>query len=230
MRPITKTGCEPVRDRRGLFGSSIAALRRLRAYLRRRTTFARRPPSSVAAIGPCAAWLGDRRGVAGVEFAMLALPFIALLCVNAEAGVVVLAQQTLDVSVDRASRLLRTGEFQDRADGTDPTQRLRKEMCRGGGIFFVCRDVRFEVTRAGKFTNSAIVDPYDNETRDVASGFGTQFQCPTGSDVITVRAAVPIMRLFGFLDFTGRRLSDNRQLLVSTAIFRTEAYDAKPCQ
>lgn len=173
---------------------------------------------------------GDRRGVAGVEFALLALPFIALLGVVLESGIVVLAQQTLDVSVDQASRLLRTGEFQDRADGTDPTERLRKVMCGRSGLFFSCAEVRLDVTRADAFKGTQVAEPYDAQTKTVVQSFGTHFQCPVGDDVVAVRAAVPIMRLFGFLDFTGRRLSSNRQLLVSTAIFRAEAYDAKPCQ
>ena len=174
--------------------------------------------------------LADRRGVAGVEFAMLALPFFALLGVVAESGVVVLAQQTLDVSVDRASRLLRTGEFQDRADGSDPTQRLRQLMCGNSSLFFACREVRLDVTRAASFKGSQLAEPYDTQTKTVVQSFGTQFQCPAGDDVIAIRAAVPILRLFSFLDFTGRRLSNNRQLLVSTVIVRAEAYDAKPCQ
>ena len=174
--------------------------------------------------------LADRRGVAGVEFAMLALPFIALLGVVAESGVVVLAQQTLDVSVERGSRLLRTGEFQDRADGSDPAQRLRQLMCGNAGLFFACREVRLDVTRADTFKGSQVTEPYDTRTKSVTQNFGTQFQCPTGGDVIAIRAVVPVLRLFSFVDFTGRRLSDNRQLLVSTVIFRAEPYDAKPCQ
>ncbi len=161
---------------------------------------------------------------------MLALPFMALLGVIAESGVVVLAQQTLDVSVDRAARLLRTGEFQDRADGTDPTQRLRQLMCGNGGLFFACRDIRLDVTRADSFKGSQVAEPYDAQTKSVSLNFGTQFQCPMGDDVIAIRAAVPILRLFAFLDFSGRRLAGNRQLLVSTSIFRAEAYDAKSCQ
>jgi Flp pilus assembly protein TadG len=218
-------------DRPGPVDSIAVRAADLRAWLRRASVHAWARVRFVSAAAPIrAGLLADRRGVAAVEFAMLALPFIALLGVVAESGVVVLAQQTLDVSVDRASRLLRTGEFQDRADGSDPAQRLRQLMCGNSSLFFACRDVRLDVTRAETFKGSQVSEPYDTQTRTVSQSFGTQFQCPTGDDVIAIRAAVPILRLFAFLDFTGRRLADNRQLLVSTVIFRAEAYDAKPCQ
>ena len=207
-------------DRDGPGGAMASWAARLRACLR----------FASARGGRRRSLLADRRGVAGVEFAMLALPFIALLGVVAESGVVVLAQQTLDVSVDRASRLLRTGAFQDRADGSDPSERLRQLMCGQSSLFFACREVRLDVTRADSFKGSQVAEPYDARTKTVSQDFGTQFQCPAGDDVIAIRAAVPIMRVFSFLDFTGRRLSGNRQLLVSTMIFRAEAYDAKPCQ
>lgn len=231
MRRTTETCRKPPIDRPALIGSMTARLAGLQAWLRGVSVSVRNPfRPRFGRVGCRAVLLSDRRGVAGVEFAMLALPFIALLGVVAEAGVVVLAQQTLDVSVDRASRLLRTGEFQDRADGTDPTQRLRQLMCGNSGLFFACRDIRLDVTRADSFKGSQVAEPYDPKTKSVSQNFGTQFQCPMGDDVIAIRAAVPILRLFAFFDFSGRHLDGNRQLLVSTSIFRAEAYDAKACQ
>ena len=46
---------------------------------------------------------------------------------------------------------------------------------------------------------------------------------------VTVRVAVPVMRLFQVMDFTGRIMSDKSQMLVTTEIFRTEDYEPKPC-
>ena len=231
MRPTPLTCCKTPSAPSVRVGRVAVGVTRLRAGLHRAVVRMRalaRAARPVTIRG--SRLLGDRRGVAGVEFAMLALPFIALLGVVAESGVVILAQQTLDVSVDRASRLLRTGEFQDRADGSDPAQRLRQLMCGNSSLFFACRDILLDVTRADTFKGSQVSEPYDKQTKTVATSFGTQFQCPNGDDVVAIRAAVPILRYFSFLDFTGRRLAGNRQLLVSTLIFRAEAYDTKPCQ
>ena len=58
---------------------------------------------------------------------------------------------------------------------------------------------------------------------------GQRFECPQGGDTVTVRVAVPVMRLFQMLDFTGRIMADKTQLLVTTEIFRAEDYEPKPC-
>ncbi|MBA9063685.1 TadE/TadG family type IV pilus assembly protein [Methylobacterium fujisawaense] len=172
---------------------------------------------------------GHRGGASAVEFALLAAPFLALLGVVAESGVVAIEQQTLDIAVDRSVRQLRTGAFQDGADGSDPSQRLRKLVCAGPSALFPCADLRLDVSRTASFSASQPAEPFDKTTKTWTTGFGTRFECPQGGDTVTVRVAVPVMRLFQMLDFTGRIMSDKSQLLVTTEIFRAEDYEPKPC-
>nr|WP_245516686.1 TadE/TadG family type IV pilus assembly protein [Methylobacterium segetis] len=96
----------------------------------------------------------DCRGASAVEFSLIAFPFLALLCLILEAGFVFLSQQTLDVAVDRASRLLRTGEFQDGANGSEPGERLRRLMCGSRVVFFRCDDVRLAGGRYRRFARA----------------------------------------------------------------------------
>jgi Flp pilus assembly protein TadG len=170
-----------------------------------------------------------RTGAAAVEFALLAGPFLALLCVVAESGFAALAQQTLDIAVDRGVRELRTGGFQDGADGSDPSQRFRRIVCDGQAALFPCADLRLDVSRASSFSEAQPAEPFDKTKKTWVLGFGARFDCPQGGDTVTVRVAVPVIRLFRFLDFTGRTMADGSQLLISTQIFRTEAYESKSC-
>jgi Flp pilus assembly protein TadG len=170
-----------------------------------------------------------RTGASAVEFALLAAPFLALLGVVAESGVVAIEQQTLDIAVDRSVRQLRTGAFQNAADGSDPSQRFRKVVCSGPSALFPCADLRLDVSRTPSFSTAQPAEPFDRTTRTWAVGFGSRFECPQGGDTVTVRVAVPVMRLFQMLDFTGRIMSDKSQLLISTEIFRAEDYEPKPC-
>ncbi|AWN38833.1 TadE/TadG family type IV pilus assembly protein [Methylobacterium radiodurans] len=172
----------------------------------------------------------SRSGAGAVEFALLAVPFLLLLCVVVEAAMMTLSQQTLDSAVDRAARALRTGAFQDAADGNDPASRLRRVMCGGAAVLFRCADLKLDVTRGSSFAAMSIADPYDSQRKDWAPGFGSTFQCPLGRDVVAVRAAVPVLRLFNALDFTRHPMGSNAQLLVATAIFSTEPYSGKACQ
>ena len=171
----------------------------------------------------------DRRGATAVEFALLAIPFFALVCIIFEATFLLLSQQTLDGAVDRAARVLRTGEFQDTADGTDPIERMRRLMCRNGAVFFRCEDLRLDVRRSGGFAAAQPTEPYDSTKKDWVAGFGTHFDCPAGGDIIALRAAVPVMRPFSALNFTGQIMAGSRQLLITTTIFRTEPYAGRSC-
>lgn len=171
----------------------------------------------------------DCRGTTAVEFSLIAFPFLALLGVICEASFVFLSQQTLDVAVDRAARVLRTGEFQDAADGSAPGERLRQLMCGSRVVFFRCDDMRLDVTRAGSFSGSQIPPAYDSTKKDFMISFGTRFECPEGDDVVAVRAAVPILRPFSFLNVDGQAMAGGRQLLTATAILRAEPYTGKSC-
>ncbi|MGH1589643.1 TadE/TadG family type IV pilus assembly protein [Methylobacterium phyllosphaerae] len=171
----------------------------------------------------------QRTGASAVEFALLAAPFLALLGVVAESGVVAIEQQTLDIAVDRSIRQLRTGSFQEGSDGSDPSQRFRKIVCSSPTALFPCADLRLDVSRTSSFSTSQPEEPFDRTTKTWAVGFGQRFECPQGGDTVTVRVAVPVMRLFQMLDFTGRIMSDKSQLLIATEIFKVEDYEPKPC-
>ncbi len=189
----------------------------------------RRPRGRIAAAGCGRRFAAHRAGASAVEFALLAAPFLALLGVVAESGVVAIEQQTLDIAVDRSIRQLRTGTFQEGSDGSDPSQRFRKIVCSSPTALFPCADLRLDVSRTSSFASSQPAEPFDKTTKTWTVGFGQRFECPQGGDTVTVRVAVPVMRLFQMLDFTGRIMSDKSQLLIATEIFRVEDYEPKPC-
>lgn len=172
----------------------------------------------------------DCRGVTAIEFAVLALPFFALICAIMQSALIVLAQQSLDRALERAARSLRTGTFQELADGSDPAQRLQRTMCGDVPVLFRCASVREDVTRGASFSPAMLNEPFDRERRMWADGFGTRFECPEGDDIVALRAAVPIPYLFKFPDRVAQRMADDTLLLVSTSVFRAEAYLQKSCQ
>ena len=174
-------------------------------------------------------FIRDCGGVAAIEISLLAVPLFALIAVVIEAALLVLAQHQLDVSVQRAARLLRTGAFQDQMTSVDPAQHLRTLLCGAGLSLYRCDEMRFDLVRTATFAIKQTASPYDADRGDWAAGFGTQFTCPSGGGIHLLRAAVPMLRPFGFLDFTGQRMPGGRQLLTSTAVFRTEDYAEKSC-
>ncbi len=186
-------------------------------------------PLRAGLLGAGRGFVRARSGAGAVEFALLAAPFLLLLCVVVEAAMMTVSQQTLDGAVDRAMRALRTGTFQDAADGNDPAGRLRRIMCGSAAVLFRCQDLRLDVTRGASFSAVRLAEPYDGQRKDWAPGFGSTFECPLGGDVVAVRAAVPVLRLFNALDFTRHPMGTSAQLIVATAIFHTEPYSGKAC-
>jgi hypothetical protein len=174
-------------------------------------------------------FIRDCRGVASIEFSLVAVPVFVLLAVTIEASLLVYAQHQLDVSVQRAARLLRTGSFQENANGLDPAQRLRSLLCGDGLRLYRCDEMRFDLVRTTTSGIKQTPSAYDANRGDWAAGFGTQFNCPSGGSIHLLRAAVPMLRPFEFLNFSGQRMPGGKQLLTSTAIFRAEDYADKSC-
>ena len=167
-------------------------------------------------------------GATAVEFAMVGMPFLALVCALFEAGLLLLSQQTLDSALDYAARAVFTGAFQEGYDGTPAADRLRKAVC-SQVTTFSCADVLIDVATASSFTARSVPSPYDAATKSVAAGFGKTFQCPSGNDVVTVRAAIVVPRYFGFLDPGALAIGTTARLVVSTVIFRAEPYATGRC-
>ncbi len=170
----------------------------------------------------------ERDGVAAVEFAMLGPPFLALICAIMAVGLQVLSQQTLDDAVDAAGRAVFTGQYQNAADGTDPTARLKTLICAQPRTF-TCTELQVEVTVGSTFAAGTAHPAYDPKTGAMTSGFGKSFTCPTGDQIVTIRVAVPIPGFYLPITVAGTRMADNRNLLVSTGVFRTEPYKQSTC-
>lgn len=171
---------------------------------------------------------GDARGSAAVEFAMLGLPFLAIMAMVFQAGLHILTQQSLDDGVDRAARALFTGDFQMQADGTPPPDRMRSLICRTL-VFGGCADLRLDVTSSTTFASATQAQPYDPKQKNWDPAFGKTFACPTGDAVVSITAAIPAPLYFSLLFPSGQAMPGGRQLLVSTAIFRSEPYPAGSC-
>ncbi len=176
----------------------------------------------------------DERGIAVVEFSLVALPLFALIAVILEASLLVFAQHRLDVAVERGARILRTAAFDSAAVSGGPAASLRAAMCGGGFNLFRCEDIQIDLVSTASFSPAQVAAPYDpkggvDKKGDWASGFGSRFDCPKGSSVVTLRVAVAALRPFLFLDFTGMRMPGRRQLLISTVVFRTEGFEGTAC-
>jgi Flp pilus assembly protein TadG len=87
----------------------------------------------------------DQSGVVGVEFALIAIPFVALLFASLEGALVFWSNQVLDEAVAQASRTLYTGGFQ-RQTLTVPAAQIpdlfKKEVCDRVKGLLNCKEIK----------------------------------------------------------------------------------------
>lgn len=162
----------------------------------------------------------DRKGVAAIEFALLAIPFFAMIFATIETGIVFLAEMTLDQAVDQAGRTVRTGQAQ-KANLTK--EAFKNSICDRVSFLLSCDELIVDV---GSYGNdfAAIPPPLKNGKIDTAS-FG--YSPGASNTVSAVRAyykwpiVTDVMRTY-LAD--GGSSGDGTHLLYSVSAFRTEPF------
>jgi Flp pilus assembly protein TadG len=186
----------------------------------------------------------DAGGAAAVEFALVALPFLALCGAIIQIAFQIWATQNFDRALQNAVRTIFTGQFQlDNAGQSDPATvlaALKARLCgpTGAGIptVFNCQNVKIDVATAGTLANANASKPIDTATGTWSTGFGTNYKCALPGTIVIVTAAVPFPTFFNLMGLTTRQFMSGAaagsSLLTSTAVFRTEPYQvngASPC-
>ncbi len=183
-------------------------------------------------LGGIKAFRSAQGGAAAVEFALVAVPFLALCAGIIQVAFLIWAAQNFDRSVQVGVRTLFTGQFQISSGGqTDAATlltALRSKMCGPGSdnlvTLFDCSAIKIDVNTSGSFGASAPSTPVDPQTGMWNANFGTKYVCPKPGAIVVVTAAVKIPTLLGLLGANFRTFSDGSHLLMSTAVFRTEPY------
>jgi Flp pilus assembly protein TadG len=158
-------------------------------------------------------------GVAAVEFAMVAVPFLALTFAILETALVFFAGQTLETAVTDAGRLIMTGQAQTQGWSKDD---FKTQVCnRIFGLFDCVNGVYVDVQT---YTSFAAI----NQTPPVVNGVFDQTKLnynpgnPGDIEVITLYYQWPIY--FSPFGIDLANLSNNKRLLVATAVFCNEPF------
>jgi Flp pilus assembly protein TadG len=185
-----------------------------------------RKPSPVRAPGvgrrrrwPFGRLLGDRRGATAVEFAIISLPFLALLGAIFESAVVFLAGQVLDSAVADASRLIRTGQAQA-ASYSSAT--FLTQVCNRLYVLFDCSGLSVDAKVYTNFTSITNTSPIDSNGNFVKTNFG--FSMGASTDIVVVRVFYEFPVAFNYLGLNLANLADGKRLISGTAAFRNEPF------
>jgi Flp pilus assembly protein TadG len=162
----------------------------------------------------------DKDGATAVEFALVSIPFFALIFAIIETALVFFAGQLLESATADASRLLLTGQAQE-AKLTQET--FKTKICeRTVGLFDCTSGLKVDVrVLAGGFTPPSR-PPMDRDGNTDSSGFG--YNPGAGGDIVLVRAIYEWPVFVSLMGFNMADLPNGKRLLMATSAFRNEPF------
>lgn len=165
--------------------------------------------------------LGNRRGVTVIEFAILSLPFFALLIAVFQVTTTFFAQQALETSADKAMRQLLTGQAQQ---ANMSQSDFKQFACTKLPAFMKCGNLIIDVRNASDFASADLSMPaitYDANGNVTTTG---SFDPGAPGQITIVRLMYVWSVQKGPLGFDISTLSGNRRLLSATSVFKTEQF------
>ncbi len=166
----------------------------------------------------------DERGTTAIEFAILGIPFFAVIAAILETSLVFLAGQVLDSAVSNSSRIILTGQ----AQGSNLTaEQYRAAICDGLYGLFDCDLLRVNVSVIENFTNPMIgpaVDPENCDEDECEWTIPEAYDDGTGSSIILVQAYYRWPTILQFGGFNLQNLGDGTRLLAAVRVFRNEPF------
>jgi Flp pilus assembly protein TadG len=161
-------------------------------------------------------------GAVAVEFALILVPFLALMFGIMETALVFFADQTLETAVADSARLIMTGQAQMQ---NLTAQTFKDQVCsRIYGLFNCPNGVYVDVETYSSFGSITNTPPLDNSGRLVTSNFVYQPGGP--GDIVVVRLYYQWPIYVSLMNLSNlSNMSNHNRLLVATAAFRNEPYN-----
>jgi len=173
----------------------------------------------------------DKDGATAIEFAILSVPFLALLFSIIELAIVFFLSSTLTYAMNEAARDIRTGEFQSSCGGE---AEFRQAVCDNMNTLGNCDNIRIDVVTSpsGRFQPDLLPatpnteDPSDPGNPNVLPD---QYIDSAARAVVVIRA-----QYYHKLAFPGQwtRLSNqpgNQRVLTAATAFRNEPFPGGAC-
>lgn len=168
-------------------------------------------------------------GAAAVEFALVALPFLALLFAILETGLVLFASQSLETTAADTGRLIMTGQAQTGISATTggvgyTQQDFKNTACANLSSLFDCSQLYISVNTYSSFGSASTTTPLDPSTGKMTVDINNLPYSPGGpGSIVVVQLYYKWPIIVSLLNSNLANIDGNR-LLVATAVFRNEPY------
>ncbi len=161
----------------------------------------------------------NQSGATVVEFALVALPFFALMFAIIETALLFFADQALDTAVSSAARLIRTGQAQEAGLSASD---FKTDICNQiVGLLDCTNGLKVDVRKYTNFDAIDLAPPLDaNGNLKVTENYSTGH----GGDIVVVRAYYEWPVLINLFGSSLGDMPNGTHLLVATAAFRNEPF------
>jgi Flp pilus assembly protein TadG len=161
----------------------------------------------------------DKRGATVVEFALLALPFLALMLAIFETFLLLFASQTFETATQQGARLIRTGQAQA---ANLNAEEFKEQICEAMALLLNCmQNLMVDVRTYTDFGNVDLANPIDEDGNLV-----TTFEYDPGvaGDIVVVRTFYEWPLHTNLLGLGLANLSNGKRLIASATAFRNEPF------
>ena len=164
---------------------------------------------------------GADDGVTAIEFGLVGGPFIWLLCVVFETGIMLFAEYTIENGTAQAGRLIRTGQVQ--TEGMSESK-FKSIVCGELTGFLDCANKLYvDVRHFPNFQSVELPPSHDGDRLSPQVTTGSQFQPGSQLDVVVVRVFYD-WQLFTPGVTLLANLAGGRRVLTGATAFRNEPY------
>lgn len=163
----------------------------------------------------------SEKGVTAIEFAMVAGPFLFLLGVIFETGIMLFSEYVIENGVAQAARMIRTGEVQTQGITKDQFKTI---VCGKLAVYLRCADkLHVDVRNFPNFTSISLPNPVNggNLSPDVTQN--AQFTPGARLTVTVVRTYYEWKLVIPGISMLAN-LGNDRRLLTAGAAFRNEPF------
>jgi Flp pilus assembly protein TadG len=163
----------------------------------------------------------DSNGATAVEFALIAVPFLALIAGLIQTFLIFFAQSVLQNAVRASARQILTGQVQTADASLSPAAAMaafHQTVCNNSAVLFTCNNVMVDVQVANNWSSANTSMPTLTYNSDGSVGNTWQFNPGTAGDIVVVRVMYLWPVFFGPLAYNwGNQANGSREIMASAA-------------
>ena len=171
------------------------------------------------------AFIADRKGATAVEFALIAVPFLALVAGLIQVFLIFFAQSVLENAVRASARQILTGQVQTQdatLSSTAAQAAFHQTVCNNANVLFTCTGLMVDVEVASNWSSTNVAMPaltFDG-SGNVTNSW--QFNPGNAGDIVVVRVIYLWPVFFGSLGFNWANQSNGTREIMASAAFQNE--------